>query len=103
MYPPGDFLNSLVGSGADIQMEFAGNRMSGIIGGALEEIGPIFEGVYSKIGISSIHLEMLKNRFFAGLKTDDRIWDGTLCGKNRDRILVGEVNTDRKIQRVRFS
>src|SRR5580700_11237833 len=30
-------------------------------------------------------------RWFVGLSTDDRVWDATVFGKNRDRLLEGDI------------
>ena len=77
-----------------------------------------FDGLYAKVGRPSIPPERLLRalllqvlysirserqlmeqldynllfRWFVGLNPDDEIWDATVFGKNRDRMLAGEVS-----------
>ncbi len=83
----------------------------------LQEMSPVFEGLYSKVGRPSVAPEKLLRalliqvlysvrsermlmeqldynllfRWFVGLSMDDPIWDVTVFSKNRDRLLEGDV------------
>src|SRR5437762_6586751 len=85
---------------------------------SLEELSPLFDAHYASTGRTSIPPERLLRalllqvlysirserqlmehlnynllyRWFVGLNPDDEIWDATVFGKNRDRMLAGEVS-----------
>ena len=84
---------------------------------ALDELSPVFCGLYARVGRPSIPPEHLLRamllqafysirserqlmerlefdllfRWFAGLGIDDRVWDASTFSKNRDRLLAGDV------------
>jgi transposase len=88
-----------------------------MVDGALKELSPLFESLYSQFGRPSIAPEKLLRalllqvlytvrsermlmeqldynllfRWFVGLNMDDPIWDATVFSKNRDRLLEGDV------------
>ncbi len=83
----------------------------------LDELSPVFCGLYARVGRPSIPPEQLLRamlpqafysirserqlmerlevdrlfRWFAGLGIDDRVWDASTFSKNRDRLLAGDV------------
>lgn len=88
-----------------------------MVDGALKELSPLFQSLYSRFGRPSIAPEKLLRalllqvlytvrsermlmeqldynllfRWFVGLNMDDPIWDVTVFSKNRDRLLEGDV------------
>jgi transposase len=90
----------------------------GLVNGALADIGPELEAVYSRIGRPSIAPEKLLRalllqlfhgirserqmmerldfdlsfRWFVGLGVDDPVWDASTFSKNRERLLDGEID-----------
>jgi len=91
--------------------------MRTMVDAALEEMGPVFEGLYARTGRPSIPPERLLRalllqilftvrserqlmeeleynllyRWFVGLGMDDPVWVPTTFTKNRDRLLEGDV------------
>ena len=92
-------------------------RLLKIVNNVLEQMSPLFAGMYSHTGRPSIPPEKLLRalllqvlytirsermlmeqldynllfRWFVGLNMDDAVWDATVFTKNRDRVLGGEV------------
>lgn len=92
-------------------------RVREMTDGALRELSPRFDGMYSAMGRPSIPPEQLLRalllqalysirserqlmeqldynllyRWFVGLRMDEEVWDETVFTKNRDRLLGGEV------------
>jgi transposase len=90
----------------------------GMIDRALEELSPLFEKMYSRVGRPSIPPEKLLRalllqvlysirserllmeqldynllfRWFVGLSMDDSVWNHSVFSKNRDRLLESEVS-----------
>ncbi len=88
-----------------------------MVDAALAEMSPQFAGLYSRYGRPSIAPEKLLRalllqvlysvrserllmeqlsynllfRWFVGLSLDDAVWDVTVCTKNRERLLEGEI------------
>jgi transposase len=88
-----------------------------MVDGALKELSPRFEAIYSQVGRPSIPPEKLLRalllqifytirserllmeqldynllfRWFVGLEMDDAVWDATVFTKNRQRLLDGEI------------
>jgi transposase len=88
-----------------------------MVDGALKELSPQFERMYSDVGRPSIPPEQLLRalllqmfytvrserqlmeqldynllfRWFVGLSMDDQVWDATVFCKNRDRLLEGDI------------
>ena len=84
---------------------------------ALQELSPLFEQLYSRVGRPSIAPEQLLRalllqilysirserllmeqldynllfRWFVGLNADEPVWDASTFSKNRDRLLAGDV------------
>ena len=84
---------------------------------ALQDMSPLFEQLYSRVGRPSIPPEKLLRalllqvlytvrserllmeqldynllfRWFVGLNMDDAVWDASTFSKNRDRLLEGDV------------
>ena len=92
-------------------------RLLKIVNNVLEQMSPLFAGMYSHTGRPSIPPEKLLRalllqvlytirsermlmeqldynllfRWFVGLNMDDAVWDATVFTRNRDRVLGGEV------------
>ena len=88
-----------------------------MVDGALKELWPRFEVIYSRVGRPSIAPEKLLRalllqvfytirserllmeqldynllfRWFVGLEMDDAVWDATVFTKNRQRLLDGDI------------
>jgi len=91
----------------------------GLVDEVLRELSSRFAGLYARVGRPSIPPEQLLRaqllqilytirserqlmeqldynllfRWFVGLNLDDPVWDPTVCTKNRQRLLEGEVAT----------
>jgi transposase len=92
-------------------------RLRPMVDGALAELSPQFDALYSRVGRPSIAPEKLLRalllqvlytirserllmeqldynllfRWFVGLEMDDPIWDATVFTKNRERLLAGDI------------
>lgn len=102
-----------------IQADHSIRKVRKVVDQALKELTPTFDGMYSSLGRTSIPQEQLIRaillqvlftirserqlverldydlmfRWFVGLGIGDEVWNHSTFSKNRDRLMVHEIDT----------